>query len=205
RPRPDPLPALFSGIKPPREDGAAAWRIADRTNPRGQSTMRGRERPTPAHACYAEMRTLSLRISMYVPEYRSSSFNLAVNRRAAFSIFLVGNQIDASMSWHASLCPVLRCMTSLGRSVTARPVVPGPYQGSVAFVLTGVGFVVWITQSAGGERIDECQEIGAERGGGDGGTGGLRWPASKRGAGRDGYHGALFRAGRRRGRAGRRH
>src|SRR5215470_6595040 len=106
---------------------------------------------------------------------------------------------------HASLCPVLRCMTSLGRSVTARPVVPGPYQGSVAFVLTGVGFVVWITQSAGGGRIDECQEICAARGGGDGGAGGLRWPASKRGAGRDGYHGALFRAGRRRGRAGRRH
>src|SRR5215475_12186257 len=36
----------------------------------------------------------------------------------------------------------------------------------VAFILTGVGFVVWITLSAGGERIDECQEICAERGGG---------------------------------------
>src|SRR5262245_28863249 len=142
---------------------------------------------------------------MHVPEYRSSSFNLAVNRRASLSIVLVGNQIDASMSWHASLCLVLRYMTSLGRSVTARPVVPGPYQGSVAFVLTGVGFVVWITQSAGGERIDECQEIGAERGGRDGGAGGLRWPASWRGAGPDGHHGALFGLGGRHGRAGRRH
>src|SRR5262245_6557384 len=84
-----------------------------RTNPRGQSTMRGRERPTPAHACYAEMSTLSLRISMHVPEYRSSSFNLAVNRRAALSIFLVVNQIDASMSLQTFLCTVLRCMNSI--------------------------------------------------------------------------------------------
>jgi hypothetical protein len=41
-------------------------------------------------------------------------------------------------------------MTSLGTLVIARPVVPGVYQGSVAFVLTGVGFVIWIAQSAGG-------------------------------------------------------
>src|SRR5215472_4515276 len=118
-------------------------------------------------------------------------------RQSPCSLFhlLVGNQIDASMLWHASLCPVLRCMTSLGRSVTARPVVPGPYQGSVAFVLTGVGFVVWITQSAGGERIDECQEICADRGGRDGVAGGLRWPAGGRGAGPDSHQRALLGPG----------
>jgi hypothetical protein len=65
-------------------------------------------------ACYAEMSTLSVRLSMHVPEYSLQlSLDLAGNHRAIFSIVLVGNQIDASMLRHASLCPVLRCMTSL--------------------------------------------------------------------------------------------